>query len=234
MTISDATVTHRQDLQAFQSLLLIHTLFLPKQGDAEGQPYPAASVPLEMPEKMQYRLDGFLEAELERYADELAEHDEDAHEGSDGEDTIRGSSDDEDEPVKKTSKKTKKAKPSKGKTLGKVYPPRGKMFVLNRSFTATRSLKQSRLEKEYVFTSTIASFLSALRAGVVTVRHTAKPLVYYGRLGGTYDQCMKVIIELLREEGMYKGNGAVVADVIKEAIKEVSSEFCYSASDADW
>ncbi|KAG9003732.1 hypothetical protein FRB90_011132 [Tulasnella sp. 427] len=45
-------------------------------------------------------------------------------------------------------------------------------------------------------------------------------LAHYGRLGITYDQCMKVVIELLREEGMYKSRGFVVADVVKDAVKE--------------
>ncbi|KAG8859678.1 hypothetical protein FRB96_004252 [Tulasnella sp. 330] len=166
---------------AFQSLLLLHTLFLPKQGDANGQPYPAASMPLEMPEKSQHRLDGFMEAELERYADELAEQGEDASDHSGGEGTVRGSSDenaDEDDPKPKGKKKKK--------VSSKAKKPRE----------------------------------SAVKAGVVDVRHTSKPLCYYGRLDAPYDQCMKVIIELLREEGMYKSNGVVVADVIKDAIKD--------------
>lgn len=82
-----------------------------------------------------------------------------------------------------------------------------------------------------MFTSLIVSFLSAVKAGVINVRHTSKPLCYFGRLDAPYDQCMKVIIELLREEGMYKSNGVVVADVIKDAIKDVrmhSSELVFS------
>ncbi len=60
-----------------------------------------------------------------------------------------------------------------------------------------------------------------MKAGIVHVKHIAKPLAYFGRLGATFDQCMKVVIELLREEGMYKSNGFIVADVVKEVIKEV-------------
>lgn len=74
-------------------------------------------MPLEMPEKMQYRLDSFMEAELERYADDLAEQDEDASDPSDEEGTVRGSSEDEaDEGNPKTKgKKQKKKAPSKAR-----------------------------------------------------------------------------------------------------------------------
>lgn len=60
-----------------------------------------------------------------------------------------------------------------------------------------------------------------MRAGVVHVKHASKPLAYFGRLGETFDQCLKVIVELLREEGMYKSNGFIVADVLKDAVKDV-------------
>lgn len=60
-----------------------------------------------------------------------------------------------------------------------------------------------------------------MRAGIIQISHAAKVLAYYGRLGMTYDQCMKVVIELLREEGMYKSRGFIVADVIKDAAREV-------------
>ncbi|KAG8986084.1 hypothetical protein FRB93_005518 [Tulasnella sp. JGI-2019a] len=192
---------------AFQCLLLLHTLFLPKQGDAEGKPYAAASIPMEMPEKMQYRVDGFMEAELERYADDLAEQNEDANDGGEEEGTVRGSSDEEEEE-------------SRTKTKGKKKQKAALKAKKAKAPSTSRLPQQTRLEREYMFISVIVSLLSALKAGVVNIRHASKPLAYYGRLGTSYDQCMKVIIELLREEGMYKSNGLVVAEVIKDAIKD--------------
>lgn len=80
---------------------MLHTLFLPKQGDAEGRPYPASSMALEVTEEIQCRLEGFIEAEIERYADELVDEENDPEKGSDEEGTARGDSDDE-RPRKKT------------------------------------------------------------------------------------------------------------------------------------
>lgn len=86
---------------------MLHTLFLPKQGDVDGHPYPASSMALEVDEEMQYRLEGFIEAEVERYADELAEADEEGGMPSDNEGTVRGDSDDEGTQKKKPKPKKK-------------------------------------------------------------------------------------------------------------------------------
>lgn len=64
----------------------MYTLFQPKQGEVEGQPYAAASMALEVSEEMQYRIEGFIEAEVERYADEIADDNEEPAEPSGGED----------------------------------------------------------------------------------------------------------------------------------------------------
>ena len=82
---------------------------------------------------------------------------------------------------------------------------------------------QASLEREYTFTSLLTSFLAAIRAGAIHFRHSMIPLTYYGRLGDAVDQCLKVLVEELREEGMYKSNGDAVASVIVEAIREVCS-----------
>jgi cohesin complex subunit SA-1/2 len=68
---------------------------------------------------------------------------------------------------------------------------------------------------------TISTFLRAIRAGAVHVRHSAVLLAHYGRLGPAFDLCTKVIIDALREEGMYRENGDLVVDVVTQALKEV-------------
>ncbi|KAG8960843.1 hypothetical protein FRC05_006541, partial [Tulasnella sp. 425] len=183
---------------AVKCLLILYTLFLPKQSDGAGHPYPAASIPLEVSEEMQFRFEGFIEAEVERYADDLAEEEQETSEGdkgSDPADSDEGDGEGGENQQKKAKKVAKK----------NIDPD---------------AVSQSRLEKEYVFTGTIAAFLSAMRAGIIQISHASKVLAYYGRLGMTYDQCMKVVIELLREEGMYKSRGFIVADVIKDAARE--------------
>ncbi|KAG1847841.1 hypothetical protein DFJ58DRAFT_797077 [Suillus subalutaceus] len=81
-------------------------------------------------------------------------------------------------------------------------------------------LTRTRLEQEYVFMGTISTFLRAIRAGAVHVRHSAVLLAHYGRLGPAFDLCTKVIIDSLREEGMYRENGDAVVDVVTQALKE--------------
>ncbi|KAG8957246.1 hypothetical protein FRC03_010340 [Tulasnella sp. 419] len=193
---------------AFICLLMLHTLFLPNTDEGEdAQVLPGQTLPLKLSDEMQHRYAGFVEAELETYADELAD-DEDGQDGddeSDGGDTARGSSSGADENEgEEGRKKSRKRKPRK-------------------SFDDDAP-SQSTLEREYTFTSLISSFVSAVRAGAINVKHTAVPLVYYGRLGDTYDQYLKVIVEILREEGMYKGNGRIVAEVMIESLKQ-SFEF---------
>ncbi|KAG8914902.1 hypothetical protein FRC00_009816 [Tulasnella sp. 408] len=183
---------------AVKCLLILYTLFLPKQSDGEGHPYPAASIPLEVSEELQFRFEGFIEAEVERYADDLADEEEEQERGE-GDKASEPADSDEGEGGENQAKKPKKV-------AKKTIDP--------------DAVSQSRLEKEYVFTSTIASFLSAMRAGIIQISHASKVLAYYGRLGMTYDQCMKVVIELLREEGMYKSRGFIVAEVIKDAVRD--------------
>lgn len=68
---------------------------------------------------------------------------------------------------------------------------------------------------------TISTFLRAIRAGAVHVRHSAVLLAHYGRLGPAFDLCTKVIIDTLREEGMYRENGDIVVEIVTQALKEV-------------
>jgi cohesin complex subunit SA-1/2 len=77
------------------------------------------------------------------------------------------------------------------------------------------------LEQEYQFMATVSTFLRAIRAGAVHVKHSDVLLANHGRLGPAFDLCTKVIIDVLREEGMYNDNGEIVVEVIKKALLEV-------------
>ena len=77
------------------------------------------------------------------------------------------------------------------------------------------------LEQEYVFTTILTSFLRALKAGVIHVRHGAHLLAHYGRLGTAVDLSTKMMIDILREEGLAKDNGKLVVEVIVDALREV-------------
>lgn len=77
------------------------------------------------------------------------------------------------------------------------------------------------MEKEYVFLGVIATFLRAIRAGAIHFRHTATLLAHYGRLGPSFDLCAKVIVDILREEGMYRENGDTVVEIINQSLRDV-------------
>lgn len=69
--------------------------------------------------------------------------------------------------------------------------------------------------------ATVSTFLRAIRAGAVNIKHGPVLLAHYGRLGPIFDLCTKVVIDILREEGMYNENGEIVVDVTTQALKEV-------------
>ena len=68
----------------------------------------------------------------------------------------------------------------------------------------------------------ISTFLRAIRAGAIHPSHSAVLLTHHGQLGVAFDHCSKIVVDVLREEGMYKGHGDVVVSVITSALKEVS------------
>jgi hypothetical protein len=98
------------------------------------------------------------------------------------------------------------------------------MFSSWVSVTDDKATTRTRLEQEYAFMGVIATFLRAVRAGAVHVRHGAVLLAHYGRLGPAFDGCTKVIVDILREEGVQNHTGEVVVVVVAHAIKEV--RFC--------
>lgn len=87
---------------------------------------------------------------------------------------------------------------------------------------------RAHLEREYLFIDVISTFLRAIRAGAVHVRHGAVLLAHYGRLGPAFDVCSKVVADVLREEGMFNDQGELVANVIIQALREVPFYFSRS------
>ncbi|KAH7929010.1 hypothetical protein BV22DRAFT_1003690 [Leucogyrophana mollusca] len=184
---------------AFQNLMNLHILFCPTKVTApDGQPLPTASLSLELDDEVQYRCAGFIQAAIEQYADLLDDGGSSKNNSDDGENSD-SSEDDEGGGAEKANGKSKNAKRS-----------------LSREYIPSRSL----LEQEYIFMGIISTFLRAIRAGAMHVKHSAVLLAHYGRLGPSFDLCTKVIIEVLREEGMYNENGDAVVAVITQALRE--------------
>jgi cohesin complex subunit SA-1/2 len=78
------------------------------------------------------------------------------------------------------------------------------------------------LEEEYLFIDVVSTYLRAIRVGAVNVRHGAVLLAHYGRLGPAFDACVKIVVDVLREEGMMYDNADVVVTVVTQAMQEVS------------
>ena len=71
--------------------------------------------------------------------------------------------------------------------------------------------------------------MRALRAEVIDVRHSSVLLAHYGRLGSSFDLSAKIIVDILREEGMYNDNGIFVVSVIEKALKDVRLFYLFFA-----
>ena len=67
----------------------------------------------------------------------------------------------------------------------------------------------------------MSTFLRAIRAGAVHVRHGAVLLAHFGRFGSIFDECSKIMVEVLREEGMFNRHPDAVVSVATQSIKEV-------------
>ncbi|KAI3614191.1 mitotic cohesin complex [Moniliophthora roreri] len=194
---------------AFKNLLDLHILFagLPIPDGADDM----EAVALTMDDEVQWRCAGYVQAEVERYAESLRlsdvgeEGDEDnSDEGSEG-------GDDADERAKDKSKimaKTAKKKESKQAEEG------------DEDQTLVDEDSRDRLEMETLFLDVISTFLRSIRVGAIHVRHGAILLAHYGRLGSSFDAFAKVVIEVLKEEGIMNDQPDTIVLVVTQAMKE--------------
>lgn len=68
----------------------------------------------------------------------------------------------------------------------------------------------------------MSTFLRAIRAGAIHIRHGYVLLAHYGRLGLAFDACSKVVVDILREEGTMNKHGDIIVGIVTQALKEVS------------
>jgi len=190
--------THALIQQAFQHLLTLHVLFGPAVHPPGTEP---SELHLTMDDETQYRCAGFVQAEIEKYADETKEEREVVEDKSDGSDAGSGS--------ETEAPNNKAKKPSAKKDVDK--PP------------AVPSA--ARLEREYATVRLLSSFLAAMSAGVINVKHAPVLLAHYGHLEPSFDQISKRAVEALRQEGLERQNGEVVTAVVVQALKDVSAVY---------
>ncbi|PWN46991.1 hypothetical protein IE53DRAFT_278454 [Violaceomyces palustris] len=158
--------------------------------------------------------------------DEEAEEEEEEDEEMDEEDE-----DPERTPRAKSSKKAGKSggkrsslKRSKKLNNGSSSSNKKRKRRRGREARVERRPSQAELEAEHIFCSTISTFVSAIRVGVVDSRHSACVLCQYGRLGNIFDSCCKVLVEVLREEAIF--GGAETSGKVEETLwKSLSDSF---------
>ncbi|OCH94580.1 hypothetical protein OBBRIDRAFT_747233 [Obba rivulosa] len=188
---------------AFQNLMNLHILFCPSQSIAsDGSLLPTSALPLTMDDEVQYRCAGFVESEIERYAEELLG------------DIAKAGDESENDDAESSDGHVSDAESEKRKGIRKKAGP------ARNNASDVQMMSRARLEREYVFMGVMATFLRAIRAGVIDIRNSAVLLAHHGRLGASFDLCSKVVIDILREEGMYKDNGETVVSVICRALQE--------------
>ncbi|KAH9035024.1 hypothetical protein EDB85DRAFT_1945370 [Lactarius pseudohatsudake] len=188
---------------AFQNLLNLHILFCPPQ-DSRAEDSPRSSLSLTLDEEVQIRCAAFVQAEIEYFTEEVAVRGETAGGNGSGDEGV--SNDDDATPKKGSNRKGKK--PMNGTKETRTTAPAGKQTT------------RAQLEQEYVFMGVISTFLRAIRAGAIHPTHSVVLLTHHGRLGVAFDHCSKIVVDVLREEGMYKGHGDVVVDVVTSALKD--------------
>ncbi|CAE6431345.1 unnamed protein product [Rhizoctonia solani] len=182
---------------AFQCLLNLCILFQPNRS-AEEDSASKQPIPMTLPDELQLRCKDYIQTEIEQYIDLLdEERGDDDEDKSDSDDDSSSLSDEDGTKAKKAKKSNKNAKKPE-----RVKSP------------SSKGLPQARLEREYTFHLVISAFLRAIRTGAIHIEHSAVLLGHYGRVSSVYDQCTKVIIEVLREEGMYGGNAELVGRVL--------------------
>ncbi|KAL1748245.1 hypothetical protein HDZ31DRAFT_79792 [Schizophyllum fasciatum] len=169
---------------AFKQMLNVHVLFATGQTRAaDGGVLPIASIPVTLDDEVQYRCAGFIQAEVEQYAESMGRVQKPINEDdsdSESEENVGG----------------------------------------DRNVVHVDPKSRTQLEKEYVFVDVITTYLRAIRAGVVDLRHCAVLLAHYGRFGANVDSCSKVVLDSLRQESRRGGDTELVVGVIIEAIQE--------------
>jgi cohesin complex subunit SA-1/2 len=168
-------------------------------------------------DEVQYRCAGFIQAEIERYADFLDDNHEEEAASQPSEDGSGQENDVGDNPIK-----TRKTRRSKKVHTGGAFLHFSHEFGPYRccNFVAVLNARDV-LEKEYIFIDVISTFLRAIRTGAIHIQHGAVVLAHYGRLEVAFDACCKIVVDILREETVMKEKPDFIVSVVTKAVQEV-------------
>ncbi|GAA5977007.1 hypothetical protein JCM11641_002225 [Rhodosporidiobolus odoratus] len=190
-------------------------------------------------DELQARCAGYIEAEIERYADHLAEtaaaeaeeldaenaeeeEDEDSGSDTETEESFASLNQSQSQRKKAKEKKGKKQAKGKGKSKKKAHQPKKQEKMKKKTAAQIRAenlKQQTALLAAQRFEETIAPFVRAIHCGAFDLRHSVVLLKHYGRLGNTFDEQAKLLMHDLRDEGNYGSMGNVVAGIVVEALQ---------------
>ncbi|GAA5920161.1 hypothetical protein JCM6882_006360 [Rhodosporidiobolus microsporus] len=170
-------------------------------------------------DELQARCAGYVEAEIERYAEQLADA---AAEDDAQEDEDSGSETETEETVR--SQKGKKGKKGKGKKAAPKKQDKRKRKSASQ-IRAENAKQQAQLVAQQRFEQTLAPFVRAIHCGALDLRHAVVLLKHWGRLGATFDEQAKLLMHDLRDEGNYGSGGDMVASVVVEALQGACDVF---------
>ncbi|GAA5978615.1 hypothetical protein JCM10908_004424 [Rhodotorula pacifica] len=181
---------------------------------------------LEATDELQARCSGYIEAEIERHAEMLAEEADEVDSDS------PASEEDEDSDTEtESTQRSKKGKGKKGgKKAKKVVAADERKRKSAAQIRAEVAKERARLIATARFEQTLAPFVRAIHAGAFDLQHSVVLLKYWGRLGPVFDEQAKLLMHDLRDEGNYGSASDKVASIVLEAL-EGACELYIDASD---
>ena len=194
-TSSSATEHCRR--AAFVKLLQMYVL-LAQLGHAldEEQFNALQTLQLECSDELQYRCAGFIEAEIQQYASESGLNQfENPPEENDDDDDALSQQDLQSEAEPNELQRTQGANP-----LLKPF---------------------ERLEIDYTFNESISTFVKALVLDVIHLRHACHIMAHLGRFTNLFDECVKYLVDHVRDEGLYN-DSKVAVQVLQDTFDKVS------------
>ncbi|GAA5843847.1 hypothetical protein JCM9279_000166 [Rhodotorula babjevae] len=214
---------------ALSVLLNIYTLshlVVTPSSDPDGH---LADLKLVASDELQARCAGFVEAEVERYAETLREADEeeqDATQREDGSDDGASSSGSETE----TERSQGRSQRAKGKGKKAAAGKKGKQAAPKKAEKRRRKTaaqiradnlkEQARLVAiQHFLSSVVSPFLRVFHSGAFNLRHSVVLLKHWGRFGKEYDEQCKLLVHDLRDEGVYGAASDLIASIVVDILK---------------
>ncbi|BGP05787.1 cohesin complex subunit [Rhodotorula toruloides] len=176
-------------------------------------------------DELQARCAGYIEAQIERYAEALAdERDEDKDETQrepDSDEDASGSDTETEERSQSQRGKKGKGKKAAAKKGKKAAPKKQdkRRRKTAAQIRADNAKEQAQLVAAKRFEQVLAPFIRVLHSSTFDLRHYVVLVKHWGRLGAAFDENVKLLLHDLRDEGNYGSASDVVAAVVVDSLK---------------